>query len=105
VGVTEISNFLPKLAGVGLLLFGVWIIVIFWVYHLRHLAALAGMATAPKFSSMAPAVGPGSLLLGAYLFGEPVSHYVGWWVWLVDTNTYAFIFSLPYLFRELWRSR
>jgi hypothetical protein len=102
---TETFSFLLKLIGVGLLLFGMWIIVIFWVYTLRQLAALFGIGTSPKFSSMAPAVGPGSLLVGAYLFGEPVFQYVGWWVWLIDTNTYRFVFSLPFLCRELWRSR
>jgi hypothetical protein len=98
------TTFFLQVIGIGLLLFGVWIIAIFWVYTLRKLAALLGIGTPPKFSSMAPIVGPGSVLIGAYLFGELVFQYVGWWIWLIDTNTYRFVLSLPFLFRELWRS-
>ena len=101
----EFPGFFSRGIGVVFLLSGAYIIAIFWVYFLRQMAALFCIGSPLKFSSMAPAIGPCFILVGAYLFGEPVFRHVGWWVWLVDANTYAFVLALPFLLREVWRTR
>ena len=89
-------KYLASIAGVTLLSVGAWIIAVYWVYYLRVLAMKCGWGSV-KFSSMTPLAGPVLVILGAFLFGQPVSKFIGFWIFLVDLNTYVLIISLSAL--------
>ena len=87
---------LTRIAGIALVSVGAWIIVVYWTHWLRLVAMKLGWGSV-KGMSMAPFVGPIAVALGATLFGEPLSGSIGWWILLVDTNTYVLAVSLPVL--------
>jgi hypothetical protein len=90
-------KYLVPIAGVALFSLGAWIIALYWVYYLRVLAMKCGWGSV-KFSSMQPLAGPTLVILGAFLFGQPLNKIVGFWVFLVDLNTYVMVVSLLTLF-------
>ena len=87
------SIWLGKLAGGALMLFGAWIMLIYWVYYLRVLAMRCGLGQV-RYSSSMPLVGPIGILIGAMLYplAEPF-HWFGWAL-LLDTNSYVLLLSL-----------
>ena len=93
-------DWLGKLIGVGFMLFGAWIILIYWVYYLRVLAMRCGLGQV-RYSSFTPLVAPICILLGAMLY--PLAEPLCWFGWalLLDSNSYVLLLSLLLL---PWRS-
>lgn len=87
------SIWLGKLAGGALMLFGAWIMLIYWVYTLRVLAMRCGLGQV-RYSSFTPLVAPICILLGALLY--PLAEPFRWlgWALLLDTNSYVLLLSL-----------
>ncbi len=96
------SDILRLGAGLVILAFGAWCLVLCWVVVGRYLYARANRKPI-KHSSM---IGPGSLLiwLGANLSGLNVLSFVGWWIILIDPFSYE-VAALPFylLYRRVHR--
>lgn len=86
-------KYLVSIAGIALSALGAWIIVLYWVYYLRVLAMKCGWGSV-KYASMTPFAGPVCVILGALLFGPPLTKIVGLWIFLVDLNTYVMVISV-----------
>jgi hypothetical protein len=80
--------------GMGLFCYGFLIILMYWIYWIRVVACKFGIGQV-KFTSMAPFAGPIVLAVGALIYGAPLSQSLGWWVLLIDLNTYNFLISIP----------
>lgn len=87
-------DYIRQAAGVILVLFGATVVIQYWIYWGRVLAQALGFGRV-GFVSMAPFVGPAAIALGAMLFAEPLLGMIGWWVLLVDLNTWNVLISLP----------
>lgn len=87
------SIWLHKLIGAGFMLFGAWIILLYWVYYLRVLAMRCALGQV-RYSSFTPLVAPICILLGALLY--PLAEPFRWlgWALLLDTNSYVLLLSL-----------
>ena len=83
-------SWLGKLIGAGFMLFGAWIILVYWVYYLRVLAMRCGLGQV-RYSSFTPLVAPICILLGALLY--PLAEPFRWlgWALLLDTNSYVLL--------------
>ena len=83
-------SWLGKLIGAGFMLFGAWIILVYWVYYLRVLAMRCGLGQV-RYSSFTPLVAPICILLGALLY--PLVEPFRWlgWALLLDTNSYVLL--------------
>ena len=86
-------SWLGKLIGAGFMLFGAWIILLYWVYYLRVLAMRCGLGKV-RYSSSTPLVAPICVFIGAMLY--PLAEPFRWlgWALLLDTNSYVLLLSL-----------
>lgn len=80
--------------GISLFAYGFLIILMCWIYWIRVAARKFGIGQV-KSTSMAPFAGPVVLAVGALIYGVPLSQSLGWWVLLIDLNTYNFVISIP----------
>lgn len=90
-------EFLRYILGASLFVYGFLIILIYWIYWIYWIRVAAnkfGIGQV-KYTSMAPFAGPIILSVGALIYGAPLSQSLGWWVLLIDSNTYNFLISLP----------
>jgi hypothetical protein len=87
-------QYAKQIIGIALYAYGLFIIAGYWVFWIRFVAMAFGYGYV-KLSSMAPFVGPFFILAGAFIFGDPLQKTLGWWVLLIDLNTYDFLISAP----------
>jgi len=85
---------LRHILGISIFAYGFLIILMYWVYWVRVAASKFGIGRV-KFTSMAPFVGPLLLVVGAFIHGPQLTQSLGWWILLIDINTYIFIISVP----------
>lgn len=96
-------NTIVRIAGIVLFSMGAWIIALYWVYWARVAAMRLGHGRV-KNASMTPGLGPLLVLSGGYLAGEPIRDTVGWWVVLLDLNTYVLVVSVVAIAWSRFRS-
>ena len=92
---------LRQLLGALFFTCGISIVAASWFYWIRVVLEKFGWRRV-KFQSMAPFAAPLMITIGAFVFGEPLSNWLGWWVVLIDPNTYVFLLSIPF---AVWQKR